>query len=79
MVKKFVDIHSHGMNGIDESFINKHIHDAKGRKNHLPLGTGEISISERLSLAREHNCRVVIETKTVEGLKQSVEKLASFK
>lgn len=78
--------HSHGTNGIDEPFINKHIdrlyhmhvHDAKGSRNHLPLGTGEINISERLSLAREHNCRIVLETKTIEGLKQSVEKLASY-
>ena len=78
--------HSHGVNGIDEPFINKHIdrlyhmhaHDAKGRENHLPLGTGEINISERFSLARQHNCRVVLEIKTIEGLKQSVEKLTSY-
>ncbi|AHF06009.1 sugar phosphate isomerase/epimerase family protein [Desulfitobacterium metallireducens] len=78
--------HSHDVNGIDEPFINKHIerlhhmhaHDAKGRENHLPLGTGEINIRERFSLAREHNCRVVLETKTIEGLKQSVEKLKNY-
>jgi sugar phosphate isomerase/epimerase len=78
--------HSHGVNGIDEPFINKHIdrlyhmhvHDANGRKNHLPLGTGEINISEKIFLAREHNCRVVLETKTIEGLKESVEKLKSY-
>jgi len=78
--------HSHGVNGIDEPFIDKHIdrlyhmhvHDAKGSRNHLPLGTGEINISEKLSLAREHNCRVVLETKTIAGLKQSVEELASY-
>ena len=44
-------------------------------KNHLPLGTGEINISEKFSLAREHNCRIVLETKTIAGLKQSVENL----
>jgi len=78
--------HSHGVNGIDEPFINKHIdrlhhmhaHDAKGRANHLPLGTGEINIREKFSLAREHNCRIVLETKTIEGLKQSVEKLKNY-
>ena len=78
--------HSHSVNGIDEPFINKHIdrlyhmhaHDAKGRKNHLPLGTGEINISEKFSLARKHNCRVVLEIKTIAGLKQSVEKLISY-
>ena len=40
-----------------------HVHDAKGSRNHLPLGTGKINISERLSLAREHNCRIVLENK----------------
>jgi sugar phosphate isomerase/epimerase len=55
--------HSHGVNGIDEEFINRHIdrlyhrhvHDGKGKENHLPLGVGEINIMERLSLAKEHN------------------------
>lgn len=47
--------HSHGVNGIDEPFINRHLdkllhmhaHDARGSKNHFPLGTGEINISEK--------------------------------
>ena len=78
--------HSHSVSGINEPFINSHIdrlyhmhvHDGKGREAHLPLGTGEINIRERLSLAREHNCRVVLEIKTIDGLKQSVEKLISY-
>lgn len=78
--------HSHSENGIDEPFINKHIdklyhmhvHDAKGRENHLPLGLGEINICERFSLAREHNCRVVLEIKTIEGLKESANKLKIY-
>lgn len=78
--------HSHAVNGIDEPFINKHIdrlhhmhaHDAKGRENHLPIGTGEININEKFSLAREHNCRIVLEVKTIEGLKQSAEKLTNY-
>jgi sugar phosphate isomerase/epimerase len=78
--------HNHSVNGIDELFINSHLgrlyhmhaHDAKSTENHLALGTGEINISKKLSLARKHNCRVVLEIKTIEGLKQSVEKLASY-
>jgi sugar phosphate isomerase/epimerase len=78
--------HSHGVKGIDEPFINKHIdklyhmhfHDARGRESHLSLGTGDINIRERISLAREHNCRVVLEIKTIEGLKHSVDKLTSY-
>jgi sugar phosphate isomerase/epimerase len=78
--------HSHSVNGIDEPFLNKHIdrlyhmhvHDAKGRENHLSLGTGEINMCERFFLAREHNCRVVLEIKTIEGLKHSVEKMTNY-
>ncbi len=75
--------HNHGIGGTDETFIMKHkdrlnhihLHDAKERKNHLALGTGEINIQRYLSLAAEQNCRVVLETKTVDGLKKSVERL----
>ncbi|MDT8717688.1 sugar phosphate isomerase/epimerase [Clostridium sp. 19966] len=78
--------HNHSAGGVDESFINKHIdrlyhmhvHDAKGRKNHLPLGVGEIDIREKLMLAETHKCRAVLETKTIEGLRQSVRNLANY-
>lgn len=73
--------HNHGIGGTDEEFIMKHknrlkhihLHDAQGRKNHLALGTGEINIEKYINLAKEQNCRVVLETKTIDGLKQSVE------
>lgn len=76
--------HNYGIGGADEEFIMKHkdrlhhihLHDAKGRKNHLALGTGEMNIEKYIQLANEQNCRVVLETKTIEGLKQSVEWLA---
>lgn len=73
--------HNFGIFGTDEEFIMKHkdrlshihLHDAEGRKNHLALGTGEIDIEKYLGFAKEQNCRVVLETKTIDGLKQSVE------
>lgn len=73
--------HNHGIGGTDEDFIMKHkdrlhhihLHDAKGRKNHLALGTGEMDIKKYINLANEQNCRIVLETKTIDGLKQSVE------
>ena len=72
--------HNHGCCGMDEPYIlqNKehlchmHLHDAMGKKNHMALGTGELDIRKYLALAGERNCRVVLETKTVEGLKSSV-------
>ena len=73
--------HNHGIGGTDEDFIMKHkarlhhihLHDAKGRKNHLALGTGEMDIEKYINLAKEQNSRVILETKTVDGLQQSVE------
>ncbi len=73
--------HNHGIGGTDEEFIMKHterlthihLHDAEGRKNHLALGTGEIDIQKYINFAKEQNCRVVLETKTIDGLKKSVE------
>lgn len=51
-----------------------HMHDANSNgKNHLALGTGEIDLPKYLDLAENNNCRVVLETKTVDGLKKSVE------
>ena len=50
-----------------------HIHDVAGKSNHLPLGAGELELSKYFYLAKTQNCRVVLETKTVAGLKESVE------
>lgn len=73
--------HSHAVKDVDEPFILKHasklrhfhIHDALGKRNHLPLGTGEINLAQRLVLAKEHECRCVLETKTIAALRQSVD------
>ncbi len=72
--------HDHAVNNIDKPEILKrsdrlhhmHMHDAAGTKVHRALGDGEMNIQEYLNLAKEHNCRVVLETKTVEALKKSV-------
>ena len=42
-------------------------------KNHLVLGDGEIDLVSRLKLAESRNARCVLETKTIEALKASVE------
>ncbi len=77
--------HNHAIGGADEPHILKrrnrlahfHLHDAQGKKNHLPLGTGEVDVDRYLALAGAHRCRIVLETKTVEGLRQSVAFLQS--
>lgn len=77
--------HSHTCDNVDEPFLMRHkdrlhhfhIHDGLGRKNHRTLGTGEIDLAQRLGIARECGCRCVIETKTVEALRESVAWLRS--
>lgn len=55
-----------------------HLHDAVGNRNHLTLGTGELDIAGKLRLAQNHGCRCVLETKTLEALRQSVAYLRSI-
>lgn len=50
-----------------------HIHDAKnGKQDHLAMGKGELDVDRYLALAEGLGCTVVLETKTVAGLKDSV-------
>lgn len=54
-----------------------HFHDALDKMDHLPLFEGDIDIVERIKIAEEYGCCCVIETKTVDGLSKSVERLVS--
>lgn len=53
-----------------------HIHDGtrkeNGSKCHQELGSGEINLNSRITLARECGARCVLETKTVASLRNSV-------
>ena len=62
-----------------ERLFHMHIHDARGRENHLAFGDGALDLSKYLDLAKKHDCRAVIEVKTVEGLRRSVEWLRRHK
>ncbi len=51
--------------------VHMHLHDAKGKSAHLPLGTAEVNIGEKLRLLpKENTC--LIEVKTKDGLKESI-------
>jgi sugar phosphate isomerase/epimerase len=50
-----------------------HVHDAKDKSDHLPLGAGELDLPKYFYLAKIQDCRIVLETKTVSGLKESIE------
>ena len=55
----------------EKHLMHMHMHDALGTKVHLALGDGEMDLESYLRLAAEHDCRVVLETKTVAALRQS--------
>lgn len=74
--------HNYCTGCVDETFImqnvqklhHMHMHDAKdGKKDHLTLGSGELDIQKYISLAQDYDCSVVLEVKTVEGLRSSVQ------
>ena len=79
--------HSHTCDNVDEAFLMQHkdrlyhfhIHDGLGNKNHQTLGTGEINLAQRIGIAKECGCRCVVETKTVDALRKSVEWLKKSK
>jgi sugar phosphate isomerase/epimerase len=56
-----------------ENLYHIHIHDSSGRKSHLKLGDGDVDIAKYLDLVKKHDCRAVLEVKTVDGLRQSVD------
>ena len=56
-----------------EKLLHMHLHDAKGKSAHLPLGEGNVNISDKISVLKGGTC--LIEVKTIAGLKSSVEYL----
>lgn len=74
--------HEHCLNYADsevfkkypDKLIHMHLHDAKGKSAHLPLGTADVDISGKLALLpSEKTC--LIEVKTIAGLAESIEYL----
>lgn len=63
-----------------DRLCHMHLHDwCVDRGDHLPLGEGGIDIENRLKIAREHGCRVVLETKTADGVRRSTHWLKTKK
>lgn len=74
--------HNYCSGNMDEAFIlahkdrlqHFHIHDCvEGKKDHRTLGTGELDVKRYLEIAERLGCTVVVETKTVESLRQSMD------
>lgn len=77
--------HNRCIGGTDEPVILRrqdrlchfHFHDALAGRDHLPLGAGEIDLHKYLRLASQTDSRIVLETKTVQGLRESVDWMRS--
>ena len=68
----FVD--SHVFDEYPDRLIHLHLHDAKGKSAHLPLGSAEVEISSKLEkLPSDRTC--LVEVKTIEGLRESMKYL----
>ena len=74
--------HNYCSGDMDESFIlahkdrlkHFHIHDCLAeKKDHRTLGTGVLDVKRYLAFAEKLGCTAVVETKTVDSLKQSMD------
>lgn len=71
--------HNHCMDYMDEPVVmahenrlhHMHIHDVQGKKDHQALGTGDVDLHKYFDLAERNRCTVLLETKTIAGLKAS--------
>ena len=65
---------SHVFEEYPDKLVHMHLHDAKGKSAHLPLGSAEVSVKDKLSsFICGETC--LIEVKTIAGLEESVEYL----
>lgn len=72
--------HNYCKGGLDEPVIlqrgarlrHMHVHDVAEGKDHRPLGAGELDLPKYFTMAERFNCSVVLETKTIAGLRESV-------
>ena len=78
--------HCHAAGNADLPFYDRHrdrlrhmhAHDCAGKRDHLPFGTGEVDLRERLCRAAKTGARVVLEIKTAAALRATVEALPRY-
>lgn len=67
---------SHVYDKYPDKLVHMHLHDAKGKSAHLPLGSAEVSVKDKMAMLR-HGETCLIEVKTIAGLEESVAYLKS--
>jgi sugar phosphate isomerase/epimerase len=60
-----------------DDVLEIHLHDSKGKIDHLPLFSGIVDIEKALSFAKERSIPTVIEVKTIKALEQSINELTT--
>lgn len=78
--------HSHAAGNVDLPFfsahanrlLHMHLHDAKGKNNHLAFGDGEMDLPHFIAVGQNAGARGVLETKTGEALRRSTAWLAEL-
>ena len=73
--------HNHCTDYMDEPVVLEnesrlhhiHMHDVQGKKDHQALGTGDVDLHKYFDLGEKHNCTILLETKTIAGLKASAQ------
>jgi sugar phosphate isomerase/epimerase len=63
----------------EEHICHMHFHDAKGSSDHQVPFDGDLNISEIVTFARKRDIRMLIEVKTAQAVRQSVEVLRAKK
>lgn len=63
--KKYLLVH-------EEKIAHMHFHDAKGKNDHQIPFSGSLNIKELINFAKNKNIKMLIEVKTIEALKTSV-------
>lgn len=68
---------SHVFEKYPDKLIHLHLHDSNGRSCHLPLGTADVNVGEKLAALRGETC--LLEVKTIAGLEESVKYIKNIK
>ena len=64
---------THVFDKYPNKLLHMHLHDAKGKSAHLPLGTADVDVMDSIARLKGDTC--LVEVKTIAGLADSVEYL----
>ncbi len=72
-IERYDRIDEHFMRQHQQRIVHMHLHDTIDKRDHIPLGLGTSDLQAHIDLVKPYLKQILIEVKTVEGLKTSVE------